>query len=189
MKKLLSTICALMLMTSFVSCGDSQKSSSEPSSSVSKIEYVKYETDYLSFEHPSNWDIEKSSSSSGSMDSLTINADGCLILFNYSISDLLYEKLTTAELKEKWEEEAESLKNESDEDYEFLYKERYENKEITKDFVKNGQAYILVTDNVNTSEYIEFQGNGINGHINFYSDDAEDKIMSILDTIQFNSIK
>ena len=36
MKKLLATICALMLMTSFVSCGDTQENSSEPSSSVSE---------------------------------------------------------------------------------------------------------------------------------------------------------
>lgn len=37
MKKLLATICALMLMTSFVSCGDTRESSSELSSSVSEL--------------------------------------------------------------------------------------------------------------------------------------------------------
>lgn len=36
MKKLLATICALMLMTSFVSCGDTQENSSESSSSISE---------------------------------------------------------------------------------------------------------------------------------------------------------
>ena len=37
MKKFLSTICALMLMTSFTSCGDTQESSSELSGSVSEL--------------------------------------------------------------------------------------------------------------------------------------------------------
>lgn len=182
MKKYLAMFLTLMMMFSLASCGNT------PSDNVSEIEYMKYETDYLSFECPSNWEIEKSSSSSGMMDSLTIHSDGSLIFFDYSISDLVYEKLTTAELKEKWEKQAESLKNESeyDEDSEYLYKERYENKEITKDFVKNGQAYILVTDNVDNSKYIEFQADGLNGHISLYSDEAEEAIMSILDTMQFN---
>lgn len=37
MKKFLSTICALMLMTSFVSCGNTQESSSELSDSISEV--------------------------------------------------------------------------------------------------------------------------------------------------------
>lgn len=101
------------------------------------------------------------------LDSFTIHADGSLILFNYSISDFLYEKLTTAELKEKWEKDAKS------------------NEEITSTFVKNGQAYILVTDSVNNSKYIEFQSDGLNGRISFYSAEDEEIVMKMIESIEF----
>ena len=182
MKKLLAMFCALMMLTSFASCGGTSQNNSELSDSISEIENVKYETDYFSFEYPSNWEIEKDSSSYGTMESLSIHSDNVDVLFNYSISKFS-KKLTTNELRKEWEEDASSLKD--DAKYHSLYEGKYKNYEITDDFVKNGQAYILVTNSVNNSKYIKFQADGLSGNISLYSDGAEEAVMTILETLEF----
>lgn len=174
MKKYIAMLCSLIMLMAFTSCGDTPQKSSEQSSSISEIENLKYETDYFSFEYPSNWEIEKGDSN------LRIISDDFTISFSYFYWDG-YKKLKTDELKEKWKKNAELMKEEDAD----LYKEQYENCEITDDFVKNGQAYIVITDNVNHYKKIEFYADKLHGTISLYSDGAEEAIMSILETIEF----
>ncbi|MCM1225157.1 MAG: hypothetical protein NC548_62970 [Lachnospiraceae bacterium] len=185
MKKPLAIICTAMLLTSFVSCGDTQESSSEPSDSVSEepteIEYIKYETDYFSFEVPATWKIEDVDSP------INIDTENGHIIFTYYHSDM-YDKLTTEEMKERWVKNAKDMEEsiDIDEGYALAYSELYENREIEKTFVKNTQAYILVKDSTGEkNSYIEFRAENLEGRLAIYAE-AEEDAMLLLDTMQFN---
>lgn len=164
MKKLLATICALMMMTGFVSCGDTQESSSEPSSSVSESateevttepvteeptekEVVldsEWENDYLKISICSEWSTEE-------------NENSIRWSWKDENSETIYIGLYVSE----------PIENESYGDYE------------TDRFIKNGQEYIVLEN-----KEIHFSNSVFSGTI-CPSIADENLVMEMIDSIEF----
>ena len=170
MKKLLATIYALMLMISFVSCGGTQESSSELSSSISESATEKeiildseWECDYLKIAKSSEWEED-----------VKIEDDDANVYWDwYDDSHHIISILLGKSISGKMSEE-DLIKC-----YSGL---QYDDYKILDSFEKNGQAYIIMGDSEDKT--LLFSTDTVYGTI-YYSDDDEEIVMKMIDSIEF----
>ena len=178
MKKYLAIICALLTMTAFASCGDSNSSSegSEmPESSISETK-TKEETepetrninpllnktiscDYLSLCMPSKWNPEIST------------YDGSASIFcEWEEESEIYDILFFVNDNAKMENED--------------YKD-YSNREILNQFISYGQEYTITKSGSEEDNLVFFFNDKVNGSMS-YPIAYEDIVMDMIETIEFN---
>ncbi len=176
MKKYLAIFCALILMTSFVSCGDSQKSSSEPSGSVSESI-----TEEPTTEEPTEPETEEPTTEPETEppteEEITLDSEWESDYLTIAKSSEWEETVETEDDKIvvfwEWQDRKIGLyiyqppKNETFGDYE------------TDRFTKNGQEYIVLKN-----KEIHFINPVISGTI-CPSDTDKEIIMGMIDSIEF----
>lgn len=179
MKKYLSLLCVLSALSFLPACGEKNSEKTE-----SKIEYIKYETDDLAFEMPSDWKLDKNTSNSSDSFWFEKSEESFLVrLYSDDYTRKYCKKLRTDEAKEEWED----LKNIVKEDDPEYYESTYKFCEITDDFVKNGQAYIIVTNTQSNTQSVHFYAQGVTGSIEYIDGEEMKTVEKLIDSIIFYS--
>lgn len=184
MKKYLSILCALAMLSGMVGCSSSKDESKKNSTNITskEIDYTTldetWECDYLKLSINSNWeskhDIIGDIVCEMFYTSDKATAPSIYLYINHSD---LWKKKTESESIDYWNQLKELAINDSDSELED------ENSEITSSFVKNGQAYIIVSEG-NGLESVYFYANEIIGHFQFYKE-QESLVLEMIDTIEF----
>lgn len=177
MKKYLSLLCALSALSFLPACGEQNSEKTE-----SEIEYIKYETDDLAFEMPSDWKLDQNTSDSSESFWFEKSEERFWVnLYANDYTRKYCKKLRTDEAKEEWENLKNSVKENDPEDYESSYKFC----EITDDFVKNGQAYIIVTNTQSDTQSVHFYAQGVIGSIEYIDGEEMKTVEELIDSIVF----
>lgn len=179
MKKYLSIICVLLILTAFASCGDSTSSSDSSEQSESSISETtieeesepetreinpfldkKLSCDYLNICIPSKWNPE-------------INTyDGSASIFcEWEEESKTYDILFFVNDNAKMENEN--------------YKD-YSNREILNQFTSYGQEYTITKSGSEEDNLVFFFNDKVNGSMS-YPIVYEDIIMDMIDSIEFNN--
>lgn len=172
MKKYLAILCTLLMLNSFVSCGDNQENSVAPSSSVSEQDTIldsKWEYGCFAIAKSSKWE-----------EKVKIDDNGVKVDWNNSEISLF---LDTKKLR--WISEEEFIER-----YDSPLHDEYGILNIIK---KNGQTYIVMGIKED-EEYIEedvdreliFLTTNFDGTI-YYSLKDEEIVMNMIDAIEFKS--
>lgn len=184
MKKYLSILCILVMLSGMAGCSLSKNESKKNSTNMTSEEtdYVTldsiWECDYLKLSVNSNWeskhDIIGDIVCEMFYTSDKATAPSIYLYINHSD---LWKKKTESESIDYWNQLKELAIDDGDSELED------ENSEITSSFVKNGQAYIIVSEG-NGFESVYFYANEIIGHFQFYKE-QESLVLEMIDTIEF----
>ncbi len=193
MKKYLAMFLTLMMMFSFVSCGDTQESSSEPLSSISESateEPTTEEPTEPATEEPttepeteppteeeitldSEWECDYLTiAKSSEWDEQITEENGEISVFWYNckislfLRDSILGKMSENDL----------VKNYSD--------LQYDDHKILDTFEKNGQAYLIMGTESTGSRDLMFSTDEVDGTI-YYSVEDEEIVMDMIDSIEF----
>lgn len=177
MKKYLSIICVLLMLTTFASCGESSSSSDSsevPESSVSETTTEKdtvtkeinplldktISCDYLSICMPSKWNPE-----------IDTYDDSASIFCEWEEENETYDIMFFINDNAKIENED--------------YKD-YSNREILNQFASYGQNYTITKSGIEEYNLVFFFNDKVNGSMS-YPIAYEDIVMDMIDSIEFNN--
>lgn len=177
MKKVISVLLCMLIPVFTYSC--SEKTQSKDTPKESEIDYntldSSWECDYLKIATNSNWN--ERDSIDGDTTSVIWDSNGAspiILILSYSP---LFKKMTQSELINQY-------KNIKSSDNDILQR----NYVIEDTFVKNGQAYIVLSSEPeNGFKDVEFQAEHISGKISFL-ESREDVIMEMIESIVFYDI-
>ena len=185
MKKYLSILCALAMLSGMTGCSSSKNESKKNSTNITgkEIDYTTLDTtwecDYLKLSVNSNWKIDHNTTANSVFETFEIsNSENSPFIFLYINYSSQWEKLNESESIDNWNKLKTFSANDNGSN-----EDMYENCEIVNSFTKNGQAYIVIVEDDN-SEQIRFNADKIYGYFSFKKE-QEPLVIEMIDTIEF----
>jgi len=192
MKKYLSFLCALLVLTSFASCGDSSSSSDSSEASESSISEEAteakdftvldsdWECDYLKIGTCSNWEGESKTSDDNFSVYWNWKDENSYHRISLYLDESMSGKMSQSDLQELYSYMIADYQDVNSPDYD----ENYKDVEILDSFTENGQAYIIVGPQNDGTCNIHFSTDIVQGSFYYFNDD-EEIVRDMIETIEF----
>ena len=181
MKKLISIPISLLML---FSCSCSSKPQKEKEPDFRTLDTT-WECDYLKFNVNSNWEHSDSLSGDSTFANWNWTDQNDFHSISFSIShSSMFHKLSQTEMISDYEETKSSILNDDEFKNDNIMLEEYQGVEVADSFVKNGQAYIVLSNPDSDNRRIQFKGESISGKFRYNVSD-EQIVLDIIDTIAF----
>lgn len=181
MKKLISIPISLLML---FSCSCSSKPQKEKELDYKTLD-SSWECDYLKFDVNSNWEHRDSLSGDSTFANWNWADEDDYHSISFSIShSSMFHKLSQTEMISDFEESKSLILNDDEFKNDNTMLEEYQGVEVTDSFVKNGQAYIVLSKPDSDNRRIQFKGESISGKFRYNVSD-EQIVLDIIDTIAF----